>query len=76
MEHTYSGKTAEITIGPDGSRKFRSHSVKTRSTNESKLYEIEDPETDKLLEPILIKTRKNAPKKFFQLQSGYSSETE
>jgi hypothetical protein len=50
--------------------------VKTRSTNESKLYEIEDPETDKLLEPILIKTRKNAPKKFFQLQSGYSSETE
>ena len=40
------GPSAEITIKANGSRKFRSHSVMTRRNNESKLYEIEDPESE------------------------------
>lgn len=71
------GPSAEIVIKASGSRKFRAHTVQTRRNTESKLYEIEDPESEPLIKPILMNTRAGKkPKSFFALKSGYSSEVE
>jgi len=51
------GPRAEIVIKSSGCRKFRAHSVSTRRNTESKLYEIEDPESEPLIKPILMNTR-------------------